>query len=96
MSRMTNLVGLAADAMDKGEDPFHVSFLSEHRVTLDEAYDMSETLATAARIWLLLNQRKHQDKLVELIAEMTCGPEVAQFVSDAAGMQRVTKALRDL
>lgn len=93
MSRRNDLLEAAAEAMDRAEDPFHVSFLSEHKVTLDEAYDLSETLALAARIFLALNKRKHQDTLIALIAEVTCGEELGQFVADAANMQRITKEL---
>lgn len=46
------LLTLAAEALDKGDDPLHVSFLSEHEVTLDEAYDLAENLALGARMVL--------------------------------------------
>lgn len=50
MTRRTELLEAAAAALDKGEDPLHVSFLSEHEVTLDEAYSLAEQLAIGARL----------------------------------------------
>jgi len=50
MTRMTDLLKNAADALDEGEDPLALSFLSEHDVTLDECYDMAFKLAAGARL----------------------------------------------
>lgn len=95
MSRKKELLALAADAMDKGEDPFHISFLSEHEVTLDEVYDMSETIAQAMRIWLLLNEPQHIDKLAALTVEQTSGAEVAEYFESALRLNRVITDLEN-
>lgn len=51
-ARRRKLLLAAAFSLDEGEDPFHGSFLSKHKVTLDEAYDLSELLAMGARMVL--------------------------------------------
>jgi len=50
MSRMTDLVKAAADALDDGQDPFHGAFLLDNGVTLDECFTLSELLAVGARL----------------------------------------------
>jgi hypothetical protein len=40
----------AAAALDEGTDPFDESWLIEHRVTLDECFDLSAQLAVGARM----------------------------------------------
>lgn len=40
----------AAEAMDKGISPFNTAFLSEHDVSLDQAFSMAEQLAIGARV----------------------------------------------
>ena len=51
-TRADELIELAAQAMERGESPFDRSFLVEHRVTLDEVYDLSDALAIGARMLL--------------------------------------------
>jgi len=50
--RQTELLDLAAQALERGEDPFATGFLQEHQVTLDECYDISDLLAVGARMVL--------------------------------------------
>lgn len=51
MTRMTELMHLAADALDEGMDPFNQAFLAEHDVTFDECMSLAEMLATAGRLF---------------------------------------------
>lgn len=94
MSRATDLIRLAAEAMDKGEDPFHISFLSEYEVTLDEAYDLSDDLAEAARLYLHL--RTKPAELIALRMEMEGESELAAAFRDSSRLSEVTKELREL
>lgn len=57
MSRSSELLKAAAEALDDGEDPLHHAFLSEHEVTLDECYDLAEWMAIGAALmaWALEN-----------------------------------------
>lgn len=50
MSRRTGLLMAAATALDAGEDALAMPFLTEHEVTLDEAYSLAEQLAIGARL----------------------------------------------
>ena len=50
MGRRTELLEAAAAALDDGEDPFAGGFLSEHDVSLDEAYSLAQQLAIGARV----------------------------------------------
>jgi hypothetical protein len=50
MSRHTDLLKTAADALSDGRDPFAADFLVEHEVTLDEVYDLSDLMAVGARL----------------------------------------------
>jgi hypothetical protein len=52
MSRKTDLLKAAAEALDDMRDPFSTDFLVEHGVTADECMDLSEWLATGARMVL--------------------------------------------
>jgi hypothetical protein len=49
MTRRTELLMAAADAMEAGEDPFSGAFLSEHGVTSDECMALARQLAIGAR-----------------------------------------------
>lgn len=92
MSRRTDLIRLAADAMDKGEDPFHISFLTEHGVTLDEAYDLSDALAEAARLYLHL--LANPGELISLRMAAAGETELAEAFHDALRLQQVTESIR--
>jgi hypothetical protein len=48
--RSTQLLEAAAAALDDGQIPLTDPFLSEHEVTLDEAYSLADKLALGARI----------------------------------------------
>lgn len=48
--RKVELLLAAADALDEGIDPFSTSWLSEHEVTLNECYTLSDNLAIGARM----------------------------------------------
>jgi hypothetical protein len=50
MSRDTDLLRAAADALSDGRDPFDRSFLVENQVTLDEVCDLGDLMALGARI----------------------------------------------
>jgi hypothetical protein len=51
--RQLGLLIKAARCMEKGESPFDTSFLQEHRVTLDEVYDMADQMSLA--VWCFLD-----------------------------------------
>lgn len=80
--------------MENGEDPFHVSFLSANAVTLDEVYDLSDTLAQAAKLYLVL--LKHPEWLTVLTIEALVGPEAARTAEATIGMRKITRQLREL
>jgi hypothetical protein len=44
------LLRKAAEALDKGEDPFNGSFLADNDVTFDQCMTLAENLAIGARI----------------------------------------------
>lgn len=81
MNRSSELIALAAAAMDDGRDPFHEaflvvpgrarswSFLVEHGVSLNEVYEMGEALALAARLLLVLKTPPHRATFAVLLAE---------------------------
>jgi len=50
VSRSTDLLRKAAEALEDGRDPLANPFLSEHDVTLDECYSLAEQLAIGARL----------------------------------------------
>jgi hypothetical protein len=50
MTRRTELLTAAADALDEGQDPLVPPFLGEHEVTLDECYSLAQQLAIGARL----------------------------------------------
>ena len=59
MSRSSELLTAAADALEDGQIPLMNPFLSEHDVTFDECMDMADSLALGARIvaWALENPK---------------------------------------
>jgi hypothetical protein len=60
MTRQSELLKAAAEALENGEDPFALHFLSEHEVTADECFDMADKIASGARIvaWATENPRR--------------------------------------
>ncbi len=52
MSRMTQLLEMAADKFDDMTNPFDRSVLIEHNITLDECGDLSEGIASIIRMYL--------------------------------------------
>ena len=44
------LLRLAAEALDRGEDPFSPAFLGEHEVTFDQCMSLGKQLAIGARM----------------------------------------------
>lgn len=60
MSRSSELLKAAADALDDGRNPLANPFLSDHDVTLDECYSLAEWLAVGARLmaWAIENPRQ--------------------------------------
>jgi len=57
VSRSSELLKAAAEALDDGRDPLNSAFLDEHGVTLDECYDLAESLAMGGRLiaWAMEN-----------------------------------------
>ena len=72
MSRATDLLRKAADALDDGRDPLTLPFLSDNDVTLDECYEMAENLASGALIlsWVMDNPQKASTMLRGGLDEM--------------------------
>lgn len=50
MTRRTELLMAAADALESGDDPFSGAFLGEHEVTSDECMNLARQLAIGARV----------------------------------------------
>jgi hypothetical protein len=50
MNRRTDLLNKAAEALENGEDPLALSFLSGHGVTSDECMSLAQQLAIGARV----------------------------------------------
>lgn len=50
MTRPTDLLRAAADALEDGRSPLEHAFLAEHGVTLDECMDLAGHLAMGARL----------------------------------------------
>lgn len=55
MSRTSDLLHSAAEALEDGQDPLATPFLAEHGVTYDECMDLADLLAMGARLtaWAL-------------------------------------------
>lgn len=90
-TRESELLRLAAEAMDDGRSPFDSGFLIEHGVTLDEVYDLSETIARATRIYLAL--RKRPEWLTVLTIETALGREAGARAEATMAMKRITDRL---
>lgn len=60
MSRTSDLLNKAADALDDGQIPLMNPFLAANDVTLDECYTLADNLAAGARIlaWIHENPQK--------------------------------------
>jgi hypothetical protein len=50
VSRSADLLKLAADALENGEDPLALHFLREHDVESGECLDLADSLAMGARL----------------------------------------------
>ena len=50
MSRMDDLMAAAAQRFDDGGSPFEHEWLSQHSVTLEECYTLSEQIALAIKV----------------------------------------------
>jgi hypothetical protein len=70
MSRSSNLLLVAADALDQGRDPFADSFLVEHAITLNECYELAERLATGARMMTVVVDPAVEDEEGELFVRL--------------------------
>ena len=59
MSRQSELLRKAADALDDGQIPLMNPFLADNEVTFDECMDMAELLAEGARLiaWAMENPK---------------------------------------
>jgi hypothetical protein len=60
MSRSSQLLKAAADALENGEDPLALHFLSEYDVEAGECLDLADSLALGARLiaWAMENPKK--------------------------------------
>lgn len=60
MSRTSELLKAAADALEEQRSPFDGSFLTEHGVTYDECMDLADSLAIGARLyaWAIENPQQ--------------------------------------
>lgn len=60
MSRSSELLKAAADALDDGRNPLTSPFLDDNAVTLDECFDLAEWLAVGAQLmaWAIENPRQ--------------------------------------
>jgi hypothetical protein len=50
VTRRTELLFAAAEALEAGDDPFGANFLGEHDVTSDECMNLARQLAIGARV----------------------------------------------
>lgn len=84
MSRSSELLKLAADALVDGRDPLTLPFLSDHDVTLDECYDLAEWLAVGAQLmaWVIENPRQARSAI--------------SGATDAMKMDFIIRALRKM
>jgi hypothetical protein len=73
MSRSSELLKAAADALDDGSDPFSSTFLDANRVTLDECFDLAEWLALGSRLmaWAIENPRQARTAVEGATGAMT-------------------------
>ena len=60
MSRSSELLKAAAEALEDGRDPLSAAFLGEYDVSLDECFDLADSLALGAHLiaWAMDNPRK--------------------------------------
>jgi hypothetical protein len=84
MSRSSELLKAAAEALDDGRDPLHLAFLSEHEVTLDECYSLAEWLAVGASLMAWAIENPHHAKTAMAGA------------TDAMRMDTITRVLSKL
>ena len=79
MNRKDELLRIAADAFEDGRSPFENDILSENKVTIDECYELSESIAIIIRGYLNAPKEvKHQIALCGAIdGADTVDPEVA-------------------
>ena len=55
--RLIELLEKASAALEDGRDPFHISFLQENEVTLNEVYDLSMAMSAAVDLFLIPLQK---------------------------------------
>lgn len=67
-TRLDNLLKEAAKHLSNGSDPFSGDFLVKHDVSLDEAYDMGDTIALAINTWVLMS-RPQQHQAIAMLVE---------------------------
>jgi hypothetical protein len=84
MSRSSELLKAAADALDDGRNPLDTSFLTEHQVTLYECVDLAEWMAIGAALmaWAIENPRQARTAVAG--------------ATDAMRMDIITRVLRKL
>ena len=59
-TRLDELTLGAADAIDQGADPFSTAWLSEHKVTLDECWQLSHNIAGCIRAFYAVSDAAHR------------------------------------
>jgi hypothetical protein len=84
MSRSSELLKAAADALDDGRDPLATPFLDEHRVTLDECFDLAEWLALGGRLMAWAIEHPHDARTA------------VSGATDAMRMDIIVRVLRKL
>jgi len=84
MTRASELLKAAADALTDGRDPLANPFLDEHAVTLDECYNLAGWLAVGAQLmaWAIENPRQAKTAV--------------SSATDAMRMDVITRVLRRL
>jgi len=84
MSRQSDLLKAAADALDDGRSPLEGAFLTEHEVTLDELYGLAGWMAIGSRLmaWAIENPAQAR--------------AAAAGATDGMRMDTITRVLRKL
>lgn len=93
MSRFTELLGAAAEALLDGRDPFSDHFLDEHKVTLDECHDLSKTIGVIIQGFLASPKDVQNEIRIRGVAKGEIEPEAIEY---AISKQRAGKTLNDL
>jgi hypothetical protein len=75
--RRVSLLTAAAEAFADGRSPFNGEWLAEHKVTLDECYDLSDSVSHAILNWIRL---EGDEKAEGAIRACTDDPEMLRVL----------------